>query len=461
MATETQPELRAAATDAWSAQHGGAGWQDAAYRQEHLCDKGVYPLTSLFTGDGASKQCGEASVQLVHWLPREQNRVHHLLLETPGEEGRWPLGQPVLAQGHNAQRPLVYSNQQISCVQLREAYAPGTNGPSNGLTARKRRDWVVEGNEPVNGSVSAKVEIKARVARDWFGGDCDKPIADAIILSKNPDRPDEINAIRAEFTAPDLDFTAYFWIKGMGCKMWITLNDESRVPQIRRADFYEYESRARIAGNGDKLKEKPPYLPPEANQKRMHREPEPVPWNRVKRNPDSEPNSKWHLGQILTPPNVIFQKDGPFTYNYDNSLGKGQTIFILDDGLVDILAEFGGAVEEILLKKYGNDITNENEHGTLMAAFAGGRTLGVARNARMIVVQTPFELRKQWPVERFLESLINVANRCIGTKDSTVVNMSGLQYGSANEGSLGGHGVAPQGDRVQVRDRLRHGGGQR
>ena len=39
--------------------------------------------------------------------------------------------------------------------------------------------------------------MKARVARDWFGGDCDKPIADAIVLPKDPDRPDEINAIRA------------------------------------------------------------------------------------------------------------------------------------------------------------------------------------------------------------------------------------------------------------------------
>lgn len=33
-----------------------------------------------------------------------------------------------------------------------------------------------------------------------------------------------------------------------------------------------------------------------------------------------------------------FQKDGPYTYSYDNSLGKGQTIFILDDGFVDIPA---------------------------------------------------------------------------------------------------------------------------
>ena len=70
-----------------------------------------------------------------------------------------------------------------------------------------------------------------------------------------------------------------------------------------------------------------------------------------------------------------------------------------------------------------------------MAAFAGGRTLGVARNARMIHVQTPHELNRDWPIERFLEALINVANRCIGTKDTTVINMSwGLQFDSANIG---------------------------
>ena len=39
---------------------------------------------------------------------------------------------------------------------------------------------------------------------------------------------------------------------------------------------------------------------------------------------------------MSTPPNVVFRKDGPFTYKYDDSLGKGQTIFILDDGLNDI-----------------------------------------------------------------------------------------------------------------------------
>lgn len=57
----------------------------------------------------------------------------------------------------------------------------------------------------------------------------------------------------------------------------------------------------------------------------------------------------------------------------------------------------------------------------------------MARNARMIHVQTPHELNKNWPIERFLEALINVANRCIGTTDTTVVNMSwGMQLAAAN-----------------------------
>lgn len=52
----------------------------------------------------------------------------------------------------------------------------------------------------------------------------------------------------------------------------------------------------------------------------------------------------------------------------------------------------------------------------------------------MVHVQTPHELDIRWPVERFLEALINVANRCAGTKDSTVVNMSwSLRLDAAND----------------------------
>ncbi|KAK8002373.1 hypothetical protein PG989_002092 [Apiospora arundinis] len=55
----------------------------------------------------------------------------------------------------------------------------------NGTGWRQKRFERKSEHEPVNGSVNAKVEMKARVARDWFGGDCDKPIADAILPGSN------------------------------------------------------------------------------------------------------------------------------------------------------------------------------------------------------------------------------------------------------------------------------------
>ncbi|KAK8022438.1 Glucan endo-alpha-glucosidase Agn1 [Apiospora rasikravindrae] len=76
MATATQPDLKAAATDAWARQHGGAGWQNAGYRAENLCDRAEYPPTYLLNGVGQtdSNQCGVGPNQLVRWLPRDQNR---------------------------------------------------------------------------------------------------------------------------------------------------------------------------------------------------------------------------------------------------------------------------------------------------------------------------------------------------------------------------------------------------
>ncbi len=92
---------------------------------------------------------------------------------------------------------------------------------------------------------------------------------------------------------------------------------------------------------------------------------------------------------------------------------------------INPLQEFGRTVESLKLKAYGEPLTDVRDHGTLVAAFAGGQTLGVARKAELIHVQTPEELNIKWPLERFLEALIVVANKCVGRpKDTTVVNMS-------------------------------------
>ena len=79
MATKTQPELKAAATATWSAQHAGAGWLDAAYREEKMCDRAVYPPSYLLAAAKRGKMratslCEAAPVQVVRWLPRDQNR---------------------------------------------------------------------------------------------------------------------------------------------------------------------------------------------------------------------------------------------------------------------------------------------------------------------------------------------------------------------------------------------------
>ena len=122
------------------------------------------------------------------------------------------------------------------------------------------------------------------------------------------------------------------------------------LAQIRRAYFYEFENNVRNLGKGDQLPDwpvPPGWRPPTKRQLSDDVETgvgnnetltPPVTLRPAKRNPDSEPNTKWHLGQISTPPGVVFQKNGPHTYSYDDSLGRGQTIFILDDGFVDIPA---------------------------------------------------------------------------------------------------------------------------
>lgn len=113
----------------------------------------------------------------------------------------------------------------------------------------------VETTKTVDACTLKPTGAVGRRARDWFGGDCDAPVADAIVLPKNPDLPADIDAIRnvleerknvlgrdagayEEFTAPDLQFTAYFWIKGMGRKTHAALNDEGRVPQVSGLLFF-------------------------------------------------------------------------------------------------------------------------------------------------------------------------------------------------------------------------------
>lgn len=62
-----------------------------------------------------------------------------------------------------------------------------------------------------------------------------------------------------------------------------------------------------------------------------------IPWEKLaERDATEEKDSPWHLAQISVPKDVVFQVNGPYKYDFDDSLGQGQTIFIIDDGFVDI-----------------------------------------------------------------------------------------------------------------------------
>ncbi len=60
----------------------------------------------------------------------------------------------------------------------------------------------------------------------------------------------------------------------------------------------------------------------------------------AKRASDTEASSRWHLSQLSFLKDVAFNKDNgkhkpsqeEWLYSFDDSLGQGQTIFILDDG---------------------------------------------------------------------------------------------------------------------------------
>ncbi|KAI1074014.1 hypothetical protein F5B20DRAFT_565224, partial [Whalleya microplaca] len=74
-ATKSRDRIAAKATDVWSTQHKGAGWQDEKYRKEPRCERDEYPPVYLLkTTDTAFKNAGvDTTGQSVRWLPGSQN----------------------------------------------------------------------------------------------------------------------------------------------------------------------------------------------------------------------------------------------------------------------------------------------------------------------------------------------------------------------------------------------------
>lgn len=76
-------------------------------------------------------------------------------------------------------------------------------------------------------------------------------------------------------------------------------------------------------------------------------------------------------------------------------------------------------------------------HGTIVGSYAGGKSVGIARKAEIVVAPVPLGFTTDWPVETLLQAIVNIANDIASgrkPKDTTVVNMSfGSTFNSAQE----------------------------
>ncbi|KAH7064410.1 peptidase S8/S53 domain-containing protein [Paraphoma chrysanthemicola] len=134
------------------------------------------------------------------------------------------------------------------------------------------------------------------------------------------------------------------------------------------------------------------------------------------------------------PPNLNFNQDlgshhpnqGSFYTIWDDSYGQGQTIFIMEKGIVASSQEIQGRFQRLPNGlQYGPAnvaITQDEEaHGTVVAALAGGIVSGIARKANIVFTEILVNVIK----EKNLEALIKIAAAAAQIpKDTCIVNMS-------------------------------------
>lgn len=96
----------------------------------------------------------------------------------------------------------------------------------------------------------------------------------------------------------------------------------------------------------------------------------------------TQTNAPWHLDRIDTRANVQNQK---FDYT---STGKGVDVYIVDTGIRFGHREFGGRARLLFDAVPGSARQPGcDQHGTTVAALAGGRTFGVAKDAALVSVR--------------------------------------------------------------------------
>jgi subtilisin family serine protease len=85
----------------------------------------------------------------------------------------------------------------------------------------------------------------------------------------------------------------------------------------------------------------------------------------------------------------IDQRDLPLNNSYTyNATGAGVTAYIIDTGVLNTHAEFGGrAVSGYTAINDGRGTTDCNGHGTHVAGTVGGSTYGVAKGVRLVAVR--------------------------------------------------------------------------
>ncbi|RIA81294.1 peptidase S8/S53 domain-containing protein [Glomus cerebriforme] len=76
-------------------------------------------------------------------------------------------------------------------------------------------------------------------------------------------------------------------------------------------------------------------------------------------------------------------------YIYPDSAGAGVDVFVVDTGIFLDHEEFQGRQGKTVVEKTfcGNDLADDDGHGTNVASLVGGKTLGVASNANIIGVK--------------------------------------------------------------------------
>ncbi|KAI9149971.1 Killer toxin subunits alpha/beta [Paramyrothecium foliicola] len=173
---------------------------------------------------------------------------------------------------------------------------------------------------------------------------------------------------------------------------------------------------------------------------------------------DPEVTRNWHLSQLSFPPSVNFNEDKgrhsptkkEYAYYFDDSLGQGQTIYILECGWFPEDREYNAVRrpdplrpdEENWSGKWGSQIacpSDQEKHGWAVGSFAVGKTVGVARKAELVLVPHQVGGPQRTGREKLLEALVLVANDQVDSgkpKNSAVVNMSFVRRAPAKDDKI-------------------------